>query len=121
VSTSGLQYGVGQNGAQTAVSSDGMPICSPDREHSRLHLLVRLNERAWGKFGSPLLEQSAHFVSEDGCAKDYATRTLWHLQEHAGTHFTYAYTGLDWPEEFETCQGERQSPISIPTQTAEAR
>eukprot|EP00882_Tetradesmus_deserticola_P008549 GHRQ01009014.1.p1 GENE.GHRQ01009014.1~~GHRQ01009014.1.p1 ORF type:complete len:334 (+),score=119.30 GHRQ01009014.1:69-1070(+) len=33
----------------------------------------------------------------------------------SATHFTYSYNGLDWPAEFETCRGKKQSPILLPT------
>lgn len=34
-------------------------------------------------------------------------------------HYGYGYVGLDWPEEYATCLGSRQSPIHIPGHTRE--
>lgn len=36
---------------------------------------------------------------------------------HEVPHYAYGYVGLDWPEEYATCMGSRQSPIQIPAHT----
>lgn len=36
---------------------------------------------------------------------------------HEVPHYAYGYIGLDWPEEYRTCTGARQSPIHIPGHT----
>jgi hypothetical protein len=33
-------------------------------------------------------------------------------------HYGYGYDGLDWPEEYATCSGARQSPINVPGHTS---
>lgn len=40
------------------------------------------------------------------------------LQARVGKHFTYAYNGLDWVNDFETCRGSRQSPLLLPSMGA---
>lgn len=37
---------------------------------------------------------------------------------HEVPHYAYGYVGLDWPEEYATCSGARQSPIMVPGHTA---
>lgn len=38
----------------------------------------------------------------------------------AQPHYGYGYVGLDWPEEYATCSGSRQSPINVPGHAGEA-
>jgi hypothetical protein len=44
-----------------------------------------------------------------------------HMTEHCRhvqPHYGYGYDGLDWPEEYATCSGARQSPINVPGHTS---
>ncbi|KAF6265509.1 alpha carbonic anhydrase [Scenedesmus sp. NREL 46B-D3] len=49
----------------------------------------------------------------EACIQLYGT-----AEEGNGKSFTYSYNGLDWPAQFETCRGSKQSPILVPASGA---